>query len=161
MSKKPIQQRGIALVVALLFLLVVTVISIVAANNSTLGLRMSANMQDAYESFQSAEAGIIAALAMANSTADPFDGDDSLTPFSTLAAAAHPLRDLPNDPNSVNVDVLLNTAGSECPRSAAGFSTELLACDYYGIEAAHQADQRSRTQVELGVVKTIIGSAAR
>ncbi|MEH6592790.1 MAG: PilX N-terminal domain-containing pilus assembly protein [Halioglobus sp.] len=161
MNKKPIQQRGVALVVALLFLLVVTVISIVAANNSTLGLRMSANMQDAYESFQSAEAGIIAALAMANSGADPFDGDGNLTPFSTLASGSHPLRDLPGDPNSVDVDVLLTTAGSQCPRTTPGFSTELLACDYYAIEAEHQLEQKSRTKVELGVVKTIIGSAAR
>ena len=51
------RQQGVALVVALLFLLVVTVISVIAASNSAIGLKMSANMQDAYSSFQSAEAG--------------------------------------------------------------------------------------------------------
>ena len=49
-------QRGVALVTALLFLLVVTVIAVTAANNSSLGMKMSASMQDAYRSFHAAEA---------------------------------------------------------------------------------------------------------
>ena len=60
-----------AAVVALLFLLVVTVISVIAASNSALGLKMSANMADSYDSFQSAEAGIVAALALAETANDP------------------------------------------------------------------------------------------
>ena len=59
-------ERGVALVVALLFLLVVTIISVVAANNSSLGLKMAANMQDSYTSFQAAEAGAVAVLALAD-----------------------------------------------------------------------------------------------
>ena len=49
----------------LLFLLVVTIIAVTAANNSTLGLKMSASMQDSYRSFQSAEAGLDAVLGLA------------------------------------------------------------------------------------------------
>jgi hypothetical protein len=38
-------QSGVVLVTGLLFLLVVTIIAVTAANNSTLGLRMSASLQ--------------------------------------------------------------------------------------------------------------------
>ena len=58
-------QSGVVLVTALLFLLIVTVIAVTAANNSALGLKMSASMQDAYRSFQSAESGVYAALGLA------------------------------------------------------------------------------------------------
>jgi hypothetical protein len=63
--KNPARQSGVVLVTGLLFLLVVTIIAVTAANNSTLGLKMSASMQDSYRSFQSAEAGLYAALGLA------------------------------------------------------------------------------------------------
>ena len=54
-------QRGVALAVSLLFLLVVTIVSITAATNSSMGLRMAGNLQDNFESFQAAEAGVYGA----------------------------------------------------------------------------------------------------
>ena len=44
-------QAGVALVVALLFLLIVTILSVTAARNSSFSLQMSSNMQDANSSF--------------------------------------------------------------------------------------------------------------
>ncbi len=86
-------QRGVALVTALLFLLVVTVIAVTAANNSSLGLKMSASMQDAYRSFHAAEAGVYAALGLAGSAQDPFRREDVvLEPFDGVGQ--HPLRNL-------------------------------------------------------------------
>lgn len=160
------RQRGVALVVALLFLLVVTIISVIAASNSSLGLKMAANMQDAYSSFQSAEAGIVAALALAGTPQDPFDGDDEPDPFAFFAAdpnTLHPLRnlnDFASDPNSVDVDVFVTNTGATCPRSAAPSSVGLFACDYYRLESEHAVEKKARTQVNLGVVKTIIGAGA-
>ena len=91
------RQRGVALVVALLFLLVVTIISVIAAGNSAIGLRMSANLQDAYSSFQSAEGGIIAALSLAGTGAsDPFDRGDTANLFDS----ADPRYWDCNDPNN-------------------------------------------------------------
>ncbi len=66
------REQGIALITSLLFLLVVTLISVTAANSSALGLRMSANMQDAYQSFSAAEAGIYAALGQSGLGARSF-----------------------------------------------------------------------------------------
>ncbi len=100
-------QRGVALVVSLLFLLVVTLLSLAAASNSSLGLRMAANMQDAYESFQASEAGIYAALGLADSDDDPFVRNDVVQPFATIAADDHPLRGLRDGADKVAVEVLL------------------------------------------------------
>lgn len=150
-------QRGVALVVALLFLLVVTVISVIAASNSTIGLKMSANLQDSYASFQSAEAGIIAVLSLAGTANDPFDGDDTPAPFAAFNSGDHPLRGLSDGPESVDAEVFLTTAGTTCPRNAVASSIGLFDCDYYRITSEHEMPKEARTKVELGVVKTIIG----
>ena len=152
--------RGVALVVALLFLLVVTIISVIAAGNSSIALKMSANLQDSYSSFQSAEAGVAAVLSLAGDAAnDPFDGGDTLDPFAGVTP--NPLANLNDGPSSVDVDVYLTTAATTCPRRALGYSTDLLACDYYRIESEHEVAKQARTKVNLGVVKTIIGDASR
>ncbi|MFT4823999.1 MAG: type IV pilus assembly protein PilX [Halioglobus sp.] len=162
-SKINAHQSGVALVVALLFLLVVTVISVTAANNSSVGLKMAANMSDSYSSFQSAEAGIFGLLGLANTAFDPFDGSNSATPFVGIPASSHPLRNLNlhGGAGSVDVDLFITAGATQCPRQANGYSTELLDCDYYRVASEHQEPQKARTKVELGVVKTIIGSTAR
>jgi type IV pilus assembly protein PilX len=151
---------GVALVVALLFLLVVTVISLVAASNSAMGLKMSANLADASESFQSAEAGVIAVLAMAKDAAtDPFQGGDNDAPFADFdpESADHPLSNLSDGTGSVTVNVIMTNAATACPRSSAGTSVGVIDCDYYRIESEHKVLRKSRTQVTMGAVKEIIG----
>lgn len=156
------KQSGVALVTSLLFLLVVTIISITAANNSSLGLRMSANMQDAYQSFQVAEAGLYATLGLVDTAQDPFQRQDVVdAPFTGVAQ--HPLRNMAADPNDVpvDVDVFLIAVGRLCPRppgNTGGTSIGLVDCDYYRIESEHDLPGKARTQVEMGVVKTVIGT---
>jgi len=159
--KKLSRQRGVALVVALLFLLVVTVISVIAASNSSMGLKMSANLQDSLSSFQSAEAGIIAVLSLAGTDNDPFDGNDTAEPFAAFSESDHPLRNLNDGADSVDADVFLTTAATTCPRSEAGSSVNQFSCEHYRITAEHEVSRQARTRVELGVVNTIIGSAAQ
>ncbi|GAB3280559.1 PilX N-terminal domain-containing pilus assembly protein [Parahaliea aestuarii] len=157
-----VYEQGVALVVSLLFLLVVTIISITAANNSSLGLKISANLQDGYQSFQAAEAGIYAALGLANGAKDPFNRRQVvLEPFDGVSP--HPLRNVidPNSP-SVDVDVFLIAFGRDCPRAASdrgGSSVGTFDCDYYRVTSRHEVVERARTQVELGVVKTVVGES--
>ena len=150
-------QRGVALVVALLFLLVVTVISVIAASNSAIGLKMSANMADSYSSFQSAEAGILAVLSLTGTAHDPFSGRDEMDPFAGISP--HPLDDLNDGAGSVNAEVFLTHAASACPRSPSGSSVGLFDCEYYRIASEHSVPKKARTRAELGVVKTIIGGS--
>ena len=158
------RQHGVAMVVGLLFLLVVTIISLVAASNSTLGLKMSANMQDSYESFQAAEAGIIAAVATVNTANDIFDGDDSLNIWDT-SSPDNPDSTMMSKVNSgtvrVDTDVYITAAETTCPRSAAGSSVGVFDCDYYRVESEDAVPRKARTKVNLGVVKTIIGAGSR
>jgi hypothetical protein len=154
------RQQGVALAVSLLFLLVLSMISVMAASNSALGLKMSANMADSFSSFQSAEAGVIATLSLADDAAnDPFDGDDSLDPFAAFDPDTdHPLAGLNDGASNVDVRVFMTTASTTCPRSEIGSSVGLFDCDYYRIESEHEVQKKARTRVQLGVVKTIIGS---
>jgi len=175
MYKTPNKQQGITLVVAILFLLVLTIISVFAATNSSLELKMAGNMQDSFTSFQTAEAGAKAALGLANSDNDPFDGlptDDPLHPNDTDlnpgwdpfvswadTDADHPLANVTGSPSTVDVTLNLTTKGTSCPRSVNGFSADILACDHYDIASIHNEPQKARTEVHLGAVKTVIGQA--
>ena len=58
------RERGVALATALVLLTVVALISIYAASSGALGLHMAKNMQDAFDSFQKAEAGVAAVVSL-------------------------------------------------------------------------------------------------
>jgi hypothetical protein len=167
--KKSIQlrrERGIALAVALLFLLVVTIISVVAASNSALGVKISSNMQDTNASFQSAEAGVSALLMMVatgrDTPADPLQREDILAPFADIPAENHPLLPLKETFGSENVDVAVQLYSAdvdlECPRAPLeeGISLGTFKCDFYRIESEHIAPDRARSKIDLGIVKTAI-----
>lgn len=162
-SKPAFKQRGVALVVSILFLLVVTLISVVAATNSSRSSKMAANMQDLTQSFQAAEAGAYAALGLVDTANDPYQRVNNLTPFAGIAADSAPLRNLP-DATDVVVEVYVQALDRPCPRSASaasGNSVGVFDCEYYRVESAHNDFERSRTQVMLGVVKTVIGSSGQ
>jgi hypothetical protein len=160
-SPNYLSQRGAVLVISMLFLLVVTVISVVAARNSNFSLQMSSNMQDSTSSFQSAEAGVLATLLLSRTTVDPFNGTSSTDPFVSFTTETHPLRQLNDDPAALDVDVYFTGSALTCPRNAEGFTDGLLDCDYYRIESQHEVAKRSRTKVDMGVIKTTIGSVSR
>ncbi|MEM8561150.1 MAG: PilX N-terminal domain-containing pilus assembly protein [Pseudomonadota bacterium] len=156
-------QQGVALAVALLFLLVVTVISVIAAGNSSLGLKMSDNLADSYSSFQSAEAGVTAVLSLVDTANDPFTGLDTADPFSAFDPNDHPLSNLRDGAASVDAEVILSTAATTCPleEAATASSAPLFDCEFYRINSEHEVPREARTQVELGVVKKIVGAGAQ
>jgi len=149
------RQQGVALVVALILLTVLALIGIYAAATGSLELRMARNMQDAYDSFQSAEAGIAAVVSLARLGPDPFTGDDEDTPFD---GADDPLEQLNDGQDSVTATVELILLGAVCPRSELASSTNLIACDHYRVEAEHVSDD-ARATVDQGIVKSVIGNA--
>ena len=73
-DSRPVQQRGAALVIGLILLLVVTILAVSGVVTSTLELRMVGNQQEQEKSFQLADTAIERALATAPlSTAQPWD----------------------------------------------------------------------------------------
>jgi len=155
------KQQGVTLVIAILFLLILTILSVFAATSSSLELKMAGNMQDSSASFQSAEAGAVATLALSGTAADPFDGStETQDPFDDFAGtpSTHPLANVSGGSASITVNLTLTTVATVCPRSVEGFSADLLACDHYDIQSNHDEVQKARTEVHLGAVKTFIGN---
>lgn len=155
------QQQGMALVVSLLFLLILTVISVVAATNSRSALKMSMNAQNGLQSFQAAEAGVYAALATSGTANDLFMGTTTEDVFAGYSDEENPLGLLDAGADSVTTDVFLTVNATACPRRANGSSVGLFDCDYYRIESEHEVERRARTKINVGVVKTIIGNNVR
>ena len=152
--KNPTRQSGVALVTGLLFLLVVTIIAITAANNSTLGLKMSASMQDSYRSFQSAEAGIDAVLGLGVTPLNPFEKRiDTADPLQGLTdfegSMNHPFRNQAADPSTVPIDV--DVGFRRTGRCRLADYSDLFNCNYYRIKSEHVEPGRARTQIQLGV----------
>ena len=157
MTYSPHRQRGIALVVAMLFLLVVTILSVTAARNSSMSLKMSSNMPDQNNSLQAVEAALFATLALAGTADDPFDRNDDNDPFQGIT----PLSGL-DDPNSIKeIEVVLLSVDGACPRprpGRGGSSAGFFACDYYRVDGNHEVPRRARTIASLGVVKTVLSN---
>ena len=63
------QQKGVALAMALVVLVVLTILGISAMKSSTLELKMAAGIQDSTVAFQAAESGLVEAFR--NVTLDP------------------------------------------------------------------------------------------
>ena len=81
-------QRGVVLITALVFLVILTLLSITALSTNTLEERMAANSQDVNRAFQAAESGISDAFTSGNAftgTTNNFtvsDGDNDIGNYS-------------------------------------------------------------------------------
>ena len=81
------RQRGVALATALILLAVITVLSIFGAATGALDLRVSGNMQAAFDSFEQAEAGVAAVVTLSATGPDPFTGVDDLDPMTGVSGS--------------------------------------------------------------------------
>lgn len=154
-------QRGMALVISLLFLLVLTIIGIVAANTSSIGLRMAGNLQSAHESFQAAEAGADAVLWLGRNpgavpAANPFRGVAVNDPFLGVDQESHPLRILGSEFERVSLGVSIHGV-FESTRSDRGDSLGVKRWEYYQIRSEHEGSgaARARTRIVMGVRKPV------
>lgn len=76
------RQKGAVLAISMIFLIIVTLIGVYAANTATMDVRMARNMQAQKESAQAAEAGLNAAFE----TLAPVTGDLLFTSVTTPTA---------------------------------------------------------------------------
>lgn len=152
----PKAEHGAALIIALLLLTILTIIGLSGMTSSVFELRMAGNTQDFYDSFQSADAGISATMALSNDVGDPFVGGDEgdvIDPSSDLSAPLSKVK-------GVAVDVKLILTNVECPRAEDGSSTDLLDCEYYRVNSAHEnANTGARTRLHQGVGKELIDAS--
>lgn len=78
----PLRERGAALVVALILMLVMTVLGVSGMSTATLELTMAGNAQNQQDAFQAAETGIDIAISQSNFAT----GTVSVVPVTTVGA---------------------------------------------------------------------------
>ncbi|HET7201965.1 MAG TPA: pilus assembly PilX N-terminal domain-containing protein [Steroidobacteraceae bacterium] len=98
-----ISQRGAALVVGLLLLLVVTILAVSGITTAMLEMQMAGNRQFQERAFQAAEAGIEQAMASAiyntNQTRGNYDGIGTVNP-EPIRGQGIPIADCPEPANA-------------------------------------------------------------
>lgn len=169
MNNLAFKQRGAALLVALIFLIILTLLSVNAMRSSTMELRMAGNEQERRIGFDSAQSARDAVVA-SNQIAVTNIGDVICFGFSTS----------PNCTGSNTSNVTLSTAngvGTEnsvrttlaaiasCPRSSgnsyggdSSFNTGAPGgCAYFAVESTYDATDRrgGRVATQEGYIKLL------
>lgn len=102
------RQRGAALVIGLIMLLVLTLLAISGMNTSTLELQMTGNQQFSQNAFQAAETGIDRALQSGN--------------FTTMAPTVVGATPLPDSDDTFQSTTEFNGDNGVTPVPSGGFS---------------------------------------
>jgi Tfp pilus assembly protein PilX len=114
-----LNQRGSALVVALVMMIVLTLISLSSIVSSTFDIKISGNKRGMTNAFYGAESGIQAAVSdLENFNLARYDTNNKYENALNDGAKTN------SNPASANVDVLHDTLQSGCPRGS-GFGTHV------------------------------------
>jgi len=141
-------QRGVALVVALLLLMVFTTIGFLALLNSTSGIREASSYKSNKEAFYAAEGAI-----------EYIKGDgyyfitNSTKSFPDPAHPTSAARDLSAAGTNASGTVTYITSGN--PPPGYGFSAKDTRASYYSIEATGTAQDGTTSTQEEGVAKIL------
>lgn len=143
------RQRGAALIVGLVLLMVLTVLAISAMRTATLDLAMAGNAQFRENAFQLAEAGVQATLRQLEADLTPLDA------VPDCPAAAPPWTDaqlpwggaveVPALRGRYQVRICANGATSDMPGSSIGRFVQL----HYRVEARGRTDQRNAEAIHV------------
>ena len=157
------RQRGVALSITLILLIVFTLLGVFVLSTSVLELRMSGNTQQSMNSFESAEAGVAAVLRTANSepdpTRNPFNGqkvgDVNSTPLAGVET--DPLAGL-SPGTVVTARTVLTEVQTPCPRADAetASTADTVVCDYYRIEATAETAAQARSRIAQGAAREVL-----
>ena len=143
------REQGVVMLVSLLLLVMLSIIGLQGMTNSIFNLRIAGNIQNMYDSFQMADAGIAATMA----DGDSFNGVNKTDIFAG------------GDPGStedfivaeVNVERLLPDVELQCPRGPGASSIAFIGCEHYRVDSEHEdAVTGARTHVFQGVVREVI-----
>lgn len=170
MVRNPSSQRGFALLVALMFLIIVTLLSVSAMRSSTMELRMATNEQEQRIGFDSAQSAADAAVA-SNTINVTNPGDVTCfrfgsTPTCTGATNLNETTGMGTGADNF-VRAKLDVIGP-CPRSissSARGSSSLRSsgsgtsgsCAYFTVESTYDATAKrgSRVETQQGYVKLL------
>ena len=140
------RQQGIALITSLVFLLIVTAVSVVAAQRGGSNLRMVSNMQESAAAFQRAEEGIYQAVA-GHETNNIFQAADVGTTKTIVDTA------------DIQVTVRVDAMEGACARVPNGFSQALIQCDSFHIRSTKTGQGRARAEVNAGIMQMVLNNS--
>jgi len=155
------REKGVVMLVSLLLLIILSVIGMQGMSNGIFNLRMAGNIQNLYDSFQMADAGIAATMADGGhfdgtDQADIFAGGDPGSTKDFIVAEVDVERLLPD----VELDCPRAPGASsilDCPRAPGASSIGFIGCERYLVDSEHEdAATGARTRVYQGVVREII-----
>lgn len=136
------RQKGAVLAISMIFLIIVTLIGVYAANTATMDVRMARNMQAQMESAQAAEAGLNAALE----TLAPATGDLLFTTVATpTALGVGTLLDNLNT-GAASVAVSITAMGKDVtPERGAPSGLSVRSCYFYRVVSGHETADAAST----------------
>lgn len=140
------RQKGAVLAISMIFLIIVTLIGVYAANTATMDVRMARNMQAQMESAQAAEAGLNAAFE----TLAPVTGDVLFTSVSTPTALGTGtlLDNLNTGSASVAVSIAFmgkdTMPNGQAPTGQAGNQPKV-ECYFHRVVSGHETADASST----------------
>jgi len=140
----PTNQKGAALIVSLLILVVLTLLGINSIGGSNLEERMAQNFHHTTLAFHAAESSINTVLSISNPEASSYNASNDLLNTALLAGIGNtsttatynmdPGNTLPN--TSLNTTTTISHIGiSACPQSSMGQNANSVACGYFEINA--------------------------
>jgi Tfp pilus assembly protein PilX len=136
----PVSQRGAALAVGLVFLLVLTIIGVSALSTTSLEERMAGNLQEQTKAFQTAEAAVVRTLNVSGlNTADVCNTTEQT--FTDIDTA--------NQTTAITCrDFLGTTAPGRTTDTAYGGETSFV---HFGINSRGETPTKARVFVNQGV----------
>ena len=175
MEIKYIRQNGSALLVALIFLGVLTMLGVSVALTTTTQLKISANSEETHRTFHSTNAGanlfldqtilrkdmlgaerVNDALLLAKSQS----GIEQNVSSSFLSDVYQQTYSGQNYDRQLVVSIKQNAKGASCPRTENASSTQRISCDYFEVSSTyqHEVNPDYKPSVKIGVYREMIYS---
>ncbi|THB70741.1 MAG: hypothetical protein D6B28_08695 [Gammaproteobacteria bacterium] len=170
-------QSGSALLVALIFLGVLTMLGVSVALTTTTQLKISANSEETNRTFHSTNAGanlLLSKTVIGGELEGDERGDDVLLGAKSQSGAEHSasnsfLSDVYSKTytgevydRKVNVSIEQKAKGTTCPRVENGSSANKIACDYFDISSTyqHEVNPDYKPSVKIGIYREMIYSSS-
>lgn len=162
-TRAQIGQHGAVLLIALIFVTILSLLGVTILNNSFFELRMAGNAQDHADSMQVSQAGLDAVMSLRQTPTDPFTHFDQYATnevldavFTALKLAPEPLAAITTPYNQISTRIERTIKAGDCLRETNASSTRNIQCHYYEIESRHrQLTTGASSQLHLGVAQQI------
>lgn len=148
------RQRGIVLIVGLVFLLVLTIIGVTALRTSTLEERMAGNMMSKTLAFQDAESAIASFINTINDTrlGDPGDGSNIGLSTQDDCGTDDTVDNLSNNPDLVSNETCRRFMGrSESARQVNTADGSQTSFSHFQIESTTTTKGNAKVTIDQGV----------